>query len=57
MPKFLIGYNFGYASTETRDVIEADTLEEAEEKAYRMALEWLDYYAEPYDPEKHDGTY
>lgn len=57
MPKFLIVCSYGYAGTESRDVIEADTLEEAEKEAWQNAIEHVESYAEPYDPDKHDGTY
>ena len=55
MPKFKITYGLSRVQ-ESGDIIEAETLEEAQEIAYKAAMEvvdsWLFYSAEPVEDEK-----
>jgi len=55
MPKFKITYGLSRVQ-EGEDIIEAETLEEAQEIAYRAAMEvvdsWLSYSAEPVEDEE-----
>lgn len=46
MPKFRIGRSFGYVGTSSEDIIEADSLEDAEEMAWEFAIEKVDCWAE-----------
>jgi hypothetical protein len=46
MAKFKVGYDNGYVGCEFEDVIEADSLEEAEEEVWQMAIEKISIWAE-----------
>lgn len=55
MPKFKIGYGVSWIANSTKtDIIEADTLGEAEEIVKDTALEQLEYWADPIDEVRHD---
>jgi hypothetical protein len=47
MPKFHIGCSFNFAGDEQRDIIEADSQEDAEARAWEWALERASAWAEP----------
>ena len=92
MKKWFVDVSFGYVGCHCRDVIEAETLDDAINDAYIMSIEnaesfgyyqdeehfgeldsvgkdfdedegeyeytgFLDVFVEPYDAEKHEGTY
>jgi hypothetical protein len=46
MTKFKIGCSFGYVGTESYDIINAETLEIAEQRAWERALAKVDSWAE-----------
>lgn len=55
MAKFVIARSYGYAGTTSYDLIEADSLEDAESQAWEFAIENVESWAQEYDPEEHDG--
>ena len=59
MPKFKITYGLSNVE-EDEQIIEAETLEEAEEIAYEAAIElvgsWLSYSAEPAEDEDEEDA-
>ena len=55
MPKFFIGRSYGYAGTESYDLVDADSQEDAEKQAWDFAVENVESWAEPYDPDQHDS--
>jgi len=57
MPKFIIGRSYGLVGPDSRNLIEAESLEDAQKEAWDFAIEQIESWAEPYDPEKHDGTF
>jgi hypothetical protein len=54
MPMFRIGGSMGYVGTDWEDVVEADSLEEAEKIAYESACERIDSWARPMDGEDEE---
>lgn len=48
MPKYRIGYGYGFHGTESEEIIEADHIDEAEAIAKDLAFERVEYWAEPY---------
>ena len=54
MTKFKIYRSFGYSGTESCEVIEAETLEEAQEEAWQYALDMVDSWAEPVEEGTED---
>jgi hypothetical protein len=54
MPKYHIGRAYGYAGTEETDVIEADSLDEAQEIASEWAMERVDSWAELVDESTYE---
>ena len=46
MPKYIIYRNYGWVGTDDSDIIEADTLKEAEELAWEFALDRVESWAE-----------
>lgn len=54
MPKFKIGGSMGYTGTDWEDVIEADSLKEAQEIAWEQAVEKVESWAEEADETEDD---
>lgn len=54
MPYFRIGRNYGYAGTESYDLIEASSQEEAEEIAWDDAIQQVDTWAEEITEEEYN---
>ncbi len=54
MTKFKIYRSFGRPDTRNERVIEAETLEEAQEEAWQYALDMVDSWAEPVEEGTED---
>lgn len=55
MKKYVIKRDYGYAGRPDADLVEAESLEDAQEMAWEWAIQRVDSWAEEYDPEEHDG--
>lgn len=51
MPKYKIYRGFGYVGTDDYDIIDAESLEDAEEAAWQFAVERVESWAEEYNDE------
>lgn len=49
MPKFKIGRGYGFAGADETDIVECDTLKDAQEWAHDWAMERIDSWAAPLD--------
>jgi hypothetical protein len=54
MTKYHIGCSFGLAGDEQSDIIEAESLEEAEAEAWEWAMERLSAWAIPLEEDPED---
>lgn len=56
MPQYRIGADFGFAGTQIEEVIEAESLEQAEEAALEMAIGYVNSWAEEIEEEESDDV-
>lgn len=54
MPRYKIGWDAGYAGGPEEEIIEADSLEEAEEIAWQEALNHISAWAEEIEDEEDE---
>lgn len=54
MPRYKIGWDMGYAGCSETEIIEADSLEEAEEVAWAEAIDRISTWADEIEGEEYE---
>ena len=56
MPQYKIYAELGFAGTELEDVVEADSLEDAESIAWETAIQYVNSWAEEFEEEEEQDV-